>query len=65
MKLIAWMLLVIICLMLSATVVGLVIAVPLFIAGTGMLVLSSVPSRFGWAMLAVIVITSIIFVAAI
>ena len=42
MKLIAWLLLVIICLMLSATVVGIVVAVPLFVLGTAALVLSRV-----------------------
>ena len=42
MRLIAWLLLVIICLMLSVTVVGIVVAVPLFVFGTASLVLSRV-----------------------
>lgn len=34
MKLIAWFLLIIICLMLSATVIGIIVAVPMFFIGT-------------------------------
>lgn len=42
MKLIAWLLLCILCLMLSMTVIGIVIAVPLFIVGTLGIALSGI-----------------------
>ena len=64
MKIVAWLLLVIICLMLSATVVGIVIAVPLFFLGTGMLVLSSVPSKIGWPIFFVMIVASIAYYAS-
>ena len=53
MKIVAWLLLVIICLMLSATVVGILIAIPLFFFGTAMLMASgvTVPPKMGWLLI--------------
>jgi hypothetical protein len=42
MRLVSWLLLCIICLMLSATVVGIVVAVPLFFGGTILIALSGI-----------------------
>jgi hypothetical protein len=53
MKIVAWLLLVIICLMLSATGFGILLAVPIFIFGTITLMASgvSVPPKMGWLLI--------------
>lgn len=46
MKLIAWLLLCILCFLMSLTGIGLIIAVPMFVGGTGILLLGAFIDSF-------------------
>lgn len=63
MKIIIWLLLSILCLLICMTGFGIIVGVPLWIGGTGLLVLSCIPMQSGGLFLLGFVVMSVVLIA--